>query len=453
MKRTVTKILPVKGMHCASCASIISRKLKKLPGIEDVSVNVGTEKATVKYDVSKVSIPSMNDEIGKLGYMLSEPMDHEAEHVMPDGTVMSGMDHRAHLGLDQSKEEKLKELDVQKPNVILTLPFSILMFALTFWDMVIAGFPNFPKNPIPMGILNPVLLVIATPILFFSGRIFLDGVIRFLKYRVANMDTLVGIGTLAAYTYSTFVTLFPSFAMSLGFPINTYFDVTIVIIGFILFGKYLEARSKLKTGEAIEKLLSLQAKSALVVRDGKEVHIPVTEVLVGDVIIVKPGEKIPVDGKIISGSGAIDESMITGESMPVAKIVGDSVIGATINTDGSIKFTATRVGNDTMLSQIVTMVENAQGSKAPIEAVADKASGVFVPVVLILAVITFFVWAISGHISLGFVSMVGVLVIACPCALGLATPTAIIVGTGKGASQGILIKDASSLETLHKVTA
>ncbi len=239
-------------MHCASCASIITRKLKKLPGIQDVSVNVGTEAATITYDPGQISVGQMNKEIGKLGYTLMEVGREENTHVMPDGTVMGSSQHAEHVGLHQTKAAKLTELASQKRNVLFTLPFSILMFALTLWDLGVAAFSGVPKNPVPMEILNPLLLLIATPILLFPGRIFLEGVIRFIKYRVANMDTLVGIGTLAAYVYSAFVTLFPVNASRLGFPINTYFDVTIVIIGFILFGKYLEARSKLKTGEAIE---------------------------------------------------------------------------------------------------------------------------------------------------------------------------------------------------------
>lgn len=454
----VKEQLSISGMDCASCANIISRKLKKIPGISDVSINFATETANVAYDSKMVSIPRMNGEIEKLGYTLSS----KRAHVMPGGEVMSGADHAAHLGLGETKEEKLKELEGQKKLLQFTLPVSVFMFALTLWDLLSAGVSNFPRNPIPMGVLNPLLLLIATPVLFISGRIFLLGVIRFIRYGAANMDTLVGIGTLAAYVYSTFVTLFPNLAMSLGFPISTYFDVTVVIIGFILLGKYLEARSKLKTGEAIEKLLGLQAKTALVVRDGKEISIPVAGVIVGDTIIAKPGEKIAVDGVIISGSSTLDESMITGESIPVLKQKGDVVIGATVNKDGSIWFRATKVGSDTMLASIIRMVESAQGSKAPIEALADKVSAVFVPVVLVIALITFLVWAGAGvlgllplaqALSLGFVSLIGVLVIACPCALGLATPTAIIVGTGKGASKGILIKDAESLETLHQVNA
>lgn len=444
-----TDLLEVRGMHCASCASIITRKLKKISGVKEVEVNVGTEKAKITFDASLVSVSRMNSEIEKLGYKLLD----ERLHVMPDGKVMDASEHAKHLGLNQTKEEKLKRLKAQRMVVQYTFPISVLMFALSMWDLAIASFPSFPKNPIPMDILNPLLLLIATPILFISGKTFLVGVVRFLRYRVANMDTLVGIGTLCAYLYSFFVTLFPALAINLGFPIHTYFDVTVVIIGFILLGKYMEANSKLKTGEAIEKLLGIQAKTALVVRDGKEMHVPIGDVGVGDVIIVRPGEKIAVDGKIIEGSSSIDESMITGESMPVLKHKGDSVIGATINKDGRLKFRATKVGSDTMLSSIIKLVQSAQGSKAPIEAMADKISSVFVPIVLVVAILVFVIWIFSGNAILGFVSMIGVLVIACPCALGLATPTAIIVGTGKGASKGILIKDATSLETLHRVNA
>lgn len=491
----ITKQYPVSGMHCASCASIITRKVKKLSGVTDISVNVGTEKAKVVFDPSKVSVHEMNDEIGKLGYKLEDTGDsteatehtmpdgsvmaghkheshpaspaggqspvasHLPEHRMPDGAVMAGhqhggMDHSEHLGLNQTKEKKLEELSKQKNLVEFTLPISLFMFVLTFWDIGIALVPSFPPNPIPMPVLNVILLLIATVVLFGpSGKIFLLGVIRFLRYRVANMDTLVGIGTLSAYAYSAFVTLLPATAEKFGFPMHTYFDVAIVIIGFILFGKYLEAKSKLQTGEAIEKLLGLQAKTALVVREDKEVEISIDQVVVGDIFIVRPGDKIPVDGEVVDGSSNVDESMITGESLPVSKKSGDTLIGGTINKQGVFKARATKVGSETVLFQIIKMVENAQGSKAPIEALADQVSSVFVPVVLALALLVFIIWILAGNFTMAFVSAIGILVIACPCALGLATPTAIIVGTGKGASKGILIKDAESLETLHKVTA
>ena len=310
-----------------------------------------------------------------------------------------------------------------------------------------------------MDVLNATLLILSSITIFWIGQPFLVGVWRFIKYRVANMDTLIGIGTLAAYLYSAVVTLFPSVKTSLGLPEYTYFDVTIVVIGFVTFGKYLESRSKFKTGEAIEKLLGLQAKTATVIREGKEVIISIAEVVVGDVVVVKPGAKIPVDGKIIEGVSSVDESMITGESIPTDKEVGDLVIGSTINKQGNFKMTALKVGSETMLAQIVKMVEDAQGSRAPIQALADKISAVFVPMVLGIAFVSLSSWLIFGipalgssmAISYGLLSFVGVLVIACPCALGLATPTAIIVGVGKGAENGILVKDAESLEVLSKV--
>jgi len=276
-----------------------------------------------------------------------------------------------------------------------------------------------------------------------------------------NIDlSLIGIGTLAAYLYSTFITLVPGARGLLQVPEHTYFDVTIVVIGFVSLGKYLETRSKLRTGQAIEKLLGLQAKTALVIRHGEEMEVPVDQVQIGEHIRVKPGAKIPVDGTILEGSTSIDESMMTGESIPVDKREGDVVIGSTINTQGSIVMKAAKIGSDTVLSQIVSMVERAQGSKAPIQALADRISGIFVPIVLVISVLSFvlwvtigsFYWGFSTAFSFGLLSFVGVLVIACPCALGLATPTAIIVGVGRGAEYGILIKDAESLERLSKVT-
>jgi Cu2+-exporting ATPase/Cu+-exporting ATPase len=303
-----------------------------------------------------------------------------------------------------------------------------------------------------------LLPVMATYALFVVGKPYLTGVYRFLRYGKANMDTLIGIGTVAAFLYSFAVTAFEEALRPFINVEYQYYDVTIVVITFIAFGKYLEARSKIKTGDAIEKLLTLQAKTALVIRGGKEIEVPIHDVQHGDAIIVKPGAKIPVDGVITAGSSFVDESMVTGEPMPVQKKTGDSVVSGTINTTGSFTFTATKVGPETLLAQIIKMVEEAEGSKAPIQALADKISAVFVPVVLGLALITLAAWLTIGSqylgfsqaVSFGLTSFVGILVIACPCALGLATPTAIIVGVGKGAKEGILIKDAPTLEKLHK---
>lgn len=449
-----TKTYTINGMHCASCSTIITKKLSKLDGMGEVNVNFATEKAKVNFDSEKVNLDVMNNEIAKLGYTMSS-----SNEKMESNMKMEGMDHSEHLGLLQSKDAKEKELEEQKRKVNFVLPLALVIFVLMMWDIATRTFSFVKEVPISIETLNAILMMFSTVTMFWVGKPFINGVVNFVKYRVANMDTLIGIGTLTAYIYSVIVTLFPQIKLLLSLPDYTYFDVVIVVIGFVTFGKYLEARSKQKTGEAIEKLLGLQAKTAFVIRDGKEIEIPIHEVIIGDKIIVKPGSKIPVDGKIIEGNTSIDESMITGESIPTDKIVGDEVIGSTINKQGSFIFEATKVGSDTMLSQIIKMVEDAQGSKAPIEAMADKISSIFVPVVLGIAFLSLLSWIFIGSyfigqsvaISYGILSFVGVLVIACPCALGLATPTAIIVGVGKGAQHGILVKDAESLELLSKV--
>lgn len=435
-----TQILKVKGMHCASCASIITKKLSAMPHVKSVSVNYGNEKAKIDYDDAHTSIDSMNDEISKLGYsFVSENNQAKSSH---DHALM-----------------KADELDELRNKTSFIIPVTITVFALMMWDILARTTAWMPNLPIPMALFNTISMVVATVALFWVGKPYLLGVARFIRHRVANMDTLIGLGTLVAYTYSILITLLPSLGTLLRVPEYTYFDVTIVVIGFITLGKYLEARSKKKTGDAIEKLLNLQAKTALVIRNGKEVEVKIDEVVHGDRIIIKPGSKIPVDGLVLEGSSFVDESMVTGEPIAVEKKIGDSVVAGTINTSGSFIFEAKKVGKETLLSQIIKMVEDAQGSKAPIEALADKMSGIFVPIVLIIAFVSLIVWlgvgsqfiGFSQSVSLGILSFVSILVIACPCALGLATPTAIIVGVGKGARNGILIKDAASLEHLHKV--
>lgn len=436
-----TELLTVRGMHCASCSSIITKKLKKLPGVEQCEINVATEKARLSFDPAQISITDMNQEITRLGYVL------EADN------------HSDHLGLDQSKNEKRSDLEQLHTKVQFILPVTILIFGLMMWDIAAQLIPFVPLLPLPMQLFNTIAFILSVIALFWVGKPYLSGVGRFLIYRVANMDTLIGIGTSTAFVYSSVIFLVPPLREILNVPEYTYFDVTIVVIGFVTLGKYLEASSKIKTGEAIEKLLSLQAKTAFVIRNGVEVEIPITEVIIGDEILVKPGQKIPVDGVILDGTSSIDESMITGEPIPQDKKKGDIVIGSTINKQGSFTFTATKVGADTMLSQIIQLVETAQGSKAQIQNLADKISSIFVPVVLGIAVVSLLVWLSLGTFALGFSSalsfgllaFVSILVIACPCALGLATPTAIIVGVGKGAKNGILIKNAESLEKLYKV--
>lgn len=455
--------IPVNGMHCASCAITIKKTLKKVEGVIDCDVSYGNEKAHIEYDPTKTSLEKLSNKIKPFGYSLAtESNEKMKEHKMPDGSLMKnmeGMDHSSHLGINQSKEDKLKELKEQKVKLIFALPASIIIFIIMLWQILSELISEFPKFFITENVFQPISLIVASIMLFWVGGSFLKEVGTFIKYRVANMYTLVGIGTLTAYIYSALVILFPQVKTLLNLPEMVYFDVVIVVIGFIYLGKYLETRSKLLTGEAIEKLINLQAKTALVERNGKEMELKIEDVQVGDIIIVKPGGKVPVDGEIIEGKSSIDESMITGEPIPVDKVIGDKVIGSTINKQGTFKFKATKVGSETLLAHIIKMVDEAQGSRAPIQKLADRISEVFVPSVLVISVVTLLAWLIIGSFympfiqafSLGLLCFVGVLVIACPCALGLATPTAIIVGTGKGAENGILIKDAESLEKLHKV--
>jgi Cu+-exporting ATPase len=443
--------MPIKGMHCASCAFTIEDTLKDQPGVKSCEANFATESAKIEYDPEQISLEELSKKIEPFGYQF---------RLKSHGTVMSSSEHAEHLGLNQSKEEKLAELAAQELKVKFVLPISLLIFALMLWEIAASNIPGFPMFPVPNAVYMPILFILSTIVLFWIGKPFLEGVVRFLRYTVANMDTLVGIGTITAYSYSTILTLFPAVRTMLSLPETVYFDVTIVVIGFVYFGKYLESRSKLRTGEAIEKLLNLQAKTAIVKRDGKELELSISEVIIGDIVVVKPGGKVPVDGEIVKGQSSIDESMITGEPIPVDKEVGDAVVGGTINKQGAFEFKATKVGSDTLLASIVKLVEEAQGSRAPIQGLADKISSIFVPIVLIIAIVAFVTWLVIGPqfmplneaLTFGLLSFVGILVIACPCALGLATPTAIIVGVGKGAENGILIKNAESLEKLEKVT-
>ncbi len=441
----------VKGMHCASCASIIEKTFKKTEGVHSVEVNYGTETAKVAYDESKTSPHHLSEKIEKLGYTLEIPT--------AESMGMSADEHASHLGLNQSKKEKLKEVADMKTKVVSVLPLAIFSIFVMVWD-ILAQFKLVGEMSTTIyEFFHHLLPIFATYTLFVVGKPYLMGFYRFLRYGKANMDTLIGIGTSVAFLYSFIVTAFEEPLRAFINVEHTYYDVTIVVIAFIAFGKYLEARSKIKTGDAIEKLLNLQVKTAIVIREGKEIEIPIDQVVHGDLIVVKPAGKIPVDGVLTDGGSFVDEAMITGEPVPVEKTIGDTVVAGTINTTGSFTFKATKIGSETMLAHIVKMVEEAQGSKAPIQALADKISSVFVPIVLVLSFVSLGLWLLIGTQYLGFsqalsyglVSFVGILVIACPCALGLATPTAIIVGVGKGAREGILIKDAGTLEKLHKV--
>ncbi len=430
-----TKTYKIKGMHCASCASIIETTFKKTEGVHSAEVNYGTEKAKISFDTSRITPSDLSKKIEPLGYTLDLSEDDP---------------HANHM----SKSESSDKLNILPPVILATI--AIFMMG---WD-ILSKYEIISKMSYTLEeFFHHLLPLLATYTLFVIGKPYLLGFYRFIKYGKANMDTLIGIGTSAAFVYSFAVTAFEDLLRPFINVDYQYYDVTIVVVSFITIGKYLEARSKIKTGDAIKKLLNLQAKTALIIRDGKEIEISVNDVVHGDLIVIKPGSKIPVDGQVTSGKSFVDESMVTGEPMPVEKNVGDNVVAGTINTNGSFIFKATKVGSETLLSQIIKMVEDAQGSKAPIQALADKISSIFVPIVLVISFITLGAWLIFGSaylglsqaLSYGIVSFVGILVIACPCALGLATPTAIIVGVGKGAREGILIKDAATLEELHKV--
>ncbi len=437
-----TSTYAIKGMHCASCAGIIEKTLKKTEGVTGAEVNYGTEKAKVTYDAGKVSPEQLSKKIEPLGY-----------------TLIMNEDHEAHTGAGQPKHAKMMEVAEMKTKVVSIMPLAVISVFVMGWD-IFAQFGRVAEMPyVWKEFFHHLLPLMATYALFVVGKPYLLGFYHFLRYGKANMDTLIGIGTTAAYVYSVIVSAFEDALKPFINTEHTYYDVTIVVIAFIALGKFLEARSKLKTGDAIEKLLTLQAKTALVVRDGKEQEVSIDHVVLGDLIVIKPAGRVPVDGVVTEGSSYVDESVVTGEPMPVKKEAGDAVVSGTMNTTGAFTFKATKVGADTMLSRIIKMVEDAQGSRAPIQALADKISSVFVPTVLVVAFATLAAWLLVGTGSLGFsqalsnglVSFVGVLVIACPCALGLATPTAIIVGVGKGAKDGILIKDAATLEKLHTI--
>lgn len=420
------KTFLIKGMHCASCVTLLERALKKVNGVSEANVNLATNKATVTYDPQKVTDQHLASAVSNVGYqaMVNEEMKSE----------------------DEEQKEKQKELKDLRFKVIVSLVLGVLIL----WG----SFPVL-MNTAPMVLQNFwIQLLLATPVQFWAGWSFYRATVSALRHRTANMDTLVAIGTTVAYVYSAFVTVLPHVVESIGIEPFPYFDVAIIIIGLILLGRYFEAKAKAGTSEAIKKLIGLQAKTARVIRDGKEIDLPINEVDIGDFIRVRPGEKIPVDGIIVEGESSIDESMVTGESIPTDKTKNDVVIGATMNKTGSFTFKATKVGQETMLAQIIKLVQEAQGSKAPIQRLADLVSSYFVPIVIMLAIATFVVWYVFGPVpvlTFALLNTVAVLIIACPCAMGLATPTAIMVGTGKGAEHGILIKDAASLETAHKI--
>lgn len=419
-------LLEVDGMTCAACSSIIEKVIGKLEGVYSVSVNLTTNTAQIQYNQKIISLDEIQAKMDKLGY----PSRLKSENT-------------------NSKEKTANEI-ISKRNklilsIILSLPLIYTMLGHMPWD----------KNiPMPEMLMNPWFqMLLATPVQFLIGWSFYVGAYKALLNKSANMDVLIVIGTSSAYFYSVYEGI-----KSIGsehMP-HLYFETSAVLITLVLLGKFLESNAKGKTKEAIEKLLELQAKEATVIRDDKEIRIPLEEVRTKDVVVVKPGEKIPVDGIVISGNSSVDESMLTGESIPIEKSDGDPVIGATINKNGHFTFEATKVGKDTALAGIIKIVEEAQGSKAPIQRMADKISGIFVPVVVGIALISFLIWyfiADKGNFSKALEVAIAVLVISCPCALGLATPTSIMVGTGKGAQNGILFKGGEYLETTHQINA
>jgi Cu+-exporting ATPase len=426
-----TNSLKLRGMTCASCASNIEKVINSVSGVSECSVNFGAEQATVKYNPQKTGIKQIQDAVNAAGYTAT-PLQEE---------MITGEDN------DDIAARKAKSRDLIRKLVVGGVISALL---------IIGSLPmmtGLELSFIPVWLHNPWLqLALTTPVQFWCGYGFYTGAWKAFKRSSATMDTLIVLGTSAAFFYSLFVTLFPDFFTNQGLKAEVYYETAAVVITLILLGKLFEHRAKGQTGEAIRKLIGLQARDARVIRNGIEIDVPIQEVELGDVILIRPGEKIPVDGEIIEGSSTIDEAMVTGESIPVKKQLGDEVIGATINKNGSFKFRATRVGKDTLLSQIVQLVRQAQGSKAPIQRLADQVTGWFVPVVITIAIFTFVIWFyVVGNISLALITTVSVLIIACPCALGLATPTSVMVGTGKGAENGILIKGAESLELAHKI--
>lgn len=424
-------ILAIKGMTCASCVSKVQNALLSLNGIISASVNFATEKATVEYLQSQIGMREFKKAVRDSGYDIVEL--EQGEDIV-------------------EKEKEQRERDYQKlrnkliTGTVLTVP----IFLVAFWERL--GLSSFIEIPEQTGFL--IQLIIQTPVQFWVGWQFYAGAIAAARHRTTNMNTLIAIGTSAAYLYSAVATFFPSLFEIQGYSAEVYFDTAATIIVLILLGRLFEARAKGKTSEAIKKLIGLQPRTARVIKDGQEMDISIEDVEIGNIILVRPGEKIPVDGIVKEGYSSIDESMISGESIPVEKTIGDEVVGATINRLGSFRFEATKIGRDTMLHQIINMVQEAQGSKPPIARLADKIASIFVPAVMGVASVTFIIWLIFGPdpaFTYAMLNFVAVMIIACPCALGLATPTSIMVGTGKGAENGILIRGAEALETAHKI--
>jgi len=424
--------LKLRGMSCASCARNIEEAIRGVPGVEESSVNFGAEQATVTYDARRTNLEKIQEAVEEAGYSAYSLQDQE---------MITGED-------DAEKAARQAESRDLRRKILTGAVISVVLIIGSLDHMLGMSLPFIPtllKN-------TWFQLVLTAPVQFWCGYGFYINTWKAFKRHAATMDTLIALGTSAAYFYSVFATLFPRFFVNQGLMPEVYYETAAVVITLILLGCWLENRARGQTSDAIRKLIGLQARDARVIRNGQEVDIPIQEVQVGDIVLVRPGEKIPIDGEVLAGASTVDESMVTGESVPVKKQPGDEVIGATINKTGSFRFRTTRVGKDTFLAQIVQLVQQAQGSKAPIQRLADQVTGWFVPVVIAIAVLTFVVWFnVMGNLTLALITTVGVLIIACPCALGLATPTSVMVGTGKGAENGILIKGAESLELAHQI--
>jgi Cu+-exporting ATPase len=428
---------PVEGMTCASCVARVEKAISKVEGIKNVTVNFASEKASFEYNPKEVDLKEIEKIVEDAGYSINLT-DINPEGKKPDNTKNYEEQHSDY-------EKRLKKDFIFA--LVLTIPIVIISMGISFVKF---------REIIPLSIdqFNKILLVLTIPVIFIPGKRFFEIFWNNLKHFSADMNSLVAVGTGAAFLFSLIITLFPSLILKPGDQPHVYFDTAVVIITLILMGRWLESKAKSKANTAIKKLMGLKPKTALVKRAQKEIEIKIDELQKGDIVIIKPGGKIPADGKIVLGSSVLDESMITGESRPIEKKSGDHVIGGTINKTGSFKFEITEIGDNSVLGQIIKMVEEAQGSKAPIQNLADKVASIFVPAVIGAAILTFILWMIFGGsnvVNFAVINFVAVLIIACPCALGLATPTALMVGTGKGAQLGILIKNGSSLELAHKI--
>ena len=423
--------LPVEGMTCASCVARVEKTIAKLDGIKNVSVNLATEKASFEYDPDLLDFKKLADSIEDAGYKLDLSL-LDKQSLSTDS---------AELKVDTHLKELKNDLLFA---AVLSVPILLINMGMMWEGFFLRKFLNIEE-------INKILLILTTPVVFVSGKRFYKIFWNNLKHFTADMNSLVAIGTGAAFVFSLLLSLFPEWFSHQHNQLHVYFDTTAVIITLILLGRWLESRAKSKTGTAIKKLIELQPKTAIVKENNREIEKRLEDLKSGDIVVIKPGGKIPADGVIISGSSTVNEAMITGESLPVEKNIGASVIGGTINSTGSFEFRITEIGNNSVLGQIIKLVEAAQGSKAPIQNLADKVAAVFVPIVVGIALATFFIWLFLSpdNFSFALMNFVAVLIIACPCALGLATPTALIVGMGKGAQSGILFKDGESLEALN----